>query len=122
MARVVHFEIPIKNPAKTISFYEQALGWKTNKWDGPMEYYLVSTGEQEQPGIDGGFYVPGDGIEGIVNTVDVSDLDATLAKVLAAGGTVASPKNAIPGMGWIAYAKDPDGNLFGMMQMDESAM
>jgi predicted enzyme related to lactoylglutathione lyase len=28
---------------------------------------------------------------------------------------------AIPGIGWLAYVKDPDGNIFGMMQMDAGA-
>jgi predicted enzyme related to lactoylglutathione lyase len=28
---------------------------------------------------------------------------------------------AVPGVGWMAYFKDPDGNMFGMMERDESA-
>lgn len=28
---------------------------------------------------------------------------------------------AIPGVGWLAYAKDPEGTIFGMMQSDPSA-
>ena len=120
MARVIHFEIPVKDAAKTIKFYESALNWSIQKWDGPMEYYMVMTGEEGTSGINGGLYIPDEGITGIVNTVDVTDLDATLAKVSAAGGQIAMPKHAIPGMGWLAYAKDPEGNLFGMMQMDSS--
>jgi predicted enzyme related to lactoylglutathione lyase len=27
----------------------------------------------------------------------------------------------VPGVGWLGYAKDPDGNLFGVMQRDPSA-
>ena len=37
------------------------------------------------------------------------------------GGTEAVPKMAIPGMGWLAYGKDTEGNIFGMMEMDTSA-
>jgi hypothetical protein len=33
----------------------------------------------------------------------------------------AVPKMPVPGVGWLAYAKDPDGNIFGMMQTDASA-
>jgi hypothetical protein len=31
------------------------------------------------------------------------------------------PKMAIAGVDWVAHVKDPDGNIFGMMQMDASA-
>ena len=40
---------------------------------------------------------------------------------VAAGGTVAVPKMPIPTMGWLAYCKDTEGNIFGMMQMDPAA-
>ena len=32
-----------------------------------------------------------------------------------------SPKMPVPGVGWLAYAQDPDGNTFGMMQADPAA-
>ena len=28
----------------------------------------------------------------------------------------------VPGIGWLCYAKDPDGNIFGMLQPDHSAL
>jgi predicted enzyme related to lactoylglutathione lyase len=37
MARVVHFDIVVPNPDRAIRFYEQAFGWKAQKWDGLME-------------------------------------------------------------------------------------
>jgi hypothetical protein len=36
-------------------------------------------------------------------------------------GKVALPKIAVPGVGWLAYCQDPEGNMFGMMQNDTSA-
>jgi hypothetical protein len=44
-----------------------------------------------------------------------------VSKSLAAGGTVALAKMPIPGIGWLAYCKDTEGNIFGMMQRDGSA-
>jgi predicted enzyme related to lactoylglutathione lyase len=41
--------------------------------------------------------------------------------VTAAGGKVLLPKTAVPGIGWLAYCADTEGNAFGMMQSDESA-
>ena len=56
-----------------------------------------------------------------VCTVDVSALDDYLKKAQARGGVVAVPKMAIPGIGWLAYCKDTEGNIFGMMQTDPKA-
>lgn len=53
MARPIHFEIPVDDPQRAIAFYSAALGWKAQKFDG-MEYWLMATGEQGEPGIDGG--------------------------------------------------------------------
>lgn len=61
-------------------------------------------------------------MSGIVNTVDVDNLDEALARVKANGGQMASPINRIPGVGIMAYVRDPEGNTFGMMQRDPNAM
>ena len=34
---------------------------------------------------------------------------------------MAFPKMAIPGVGWLAYGKDTEGNIFGVMQTDPAA-
>ncbi len=54
-------------------------------------------------------------------TIGIASLDDTLAKALDLGAEVALPKQAIPGIGWLAYIKDPEGNIFGLMQNDPSA-
>ena len=66
---------------------------------------------------------PADGqpVNAYVCTVGVASLDDHIAKAEAAGATVAVPKMAIKGVGWIAYCKDTEGNIFGMMQEDEHA-
>jgi len=56
-----------------------------------------------------------------VNTTDVDDLDATTGIVEAAGGLCVVPKMPIPGIGWLAYFKDLDGHIFGVMQADPGA-
>ena len=55
-------------------------------------------------------------------TVGVDDLDAYLARADRAGATVALPRHPVPGIGWLAYVKDTEGNLLGMMQSDEGAV
>jgi uncharacterized protein len=119
MPRVVHFEIPADNPEMAITFYSDLFGWQFTKWDGPMPYWLIDTGEG--PGINGGLLQKNGPDHPVVNTVDVADLDSMVPKVEATGGTIVVPKMPIPGVGWLAYFKDLDGNIVGMMQADSSA-
>ena len=37
------------------------------------------------------------------------------------GGKIVVPKMAVKGMGWFAIALDPDGNVFGLWEMDQSS-
>lgn len=120
MARPIHFEIPADNPERAIGFYQKAFGWKIQKWEGPMPYWLVQTGE-EGPGIDGGLHLREHAGQGTVNTIGVTQLDEAVRQVQAAGGKVAAPKVAIPGVGWLAYCTDTEGNTFGLMQSDPAA-
>ena len=127
MSRAVHFEIHASNPQQLIDFYTSVLGWSFNKWEGG-DYWMIHTGPDEQPGINGGL-MPRRGpvpeamaaVNAFVITVDVEDLDAAMAKATGAGGSVALPRMAVPGIGWQGYRKDPDGNIFGMMQADTGA-
>ena len=123
MPRVVHFEIPTDDADRAVKFYAEVFGWTAQKWDGPQDYWLLTTGQESEPGIDGAI-TPRDGSELFstpVNTVDVSSVDEAAAKVAANGGEIVAPKMAVPGVGYMAYFRDPDGNLFGMMQSDPSA-
>ena len=48
-------------------------------------------------------------------------MDDTVAAVKANGGTIALEKMPVPGVGWLAYAKDTEGNIFGALQPDQTA-
>jgi predicted enzyme related to lactoylglutathione lyase len=121
MPRVVHFEIPADDPQRATAFYGDVFGWQLQKWEGPIEYWLVTTGEDGAPGINGALMRRSPQFPGVVNTVDVPDVDEYVARIERAGGRIASPKAAIPGVGWLAYALDPEGNPFGIMQADPEA-
>lgn len=120
MARVVHFEIPASDTRRCETFYREVFGWNFQKWEGPMEYWLVSTGTEAR-GIDGGMMKRMSPDQSTVNTIEVPSLDETLASVQRQGGTVTVPRSPIPGVGWIAYCSDTESNLFGVLQPDESA-
>lgn len=126
MPRVLHFEIHASDPERGIKFYEKVFGWTFQKWEGPMDYWLITTGPDSEPGINGGLMrrqgeIDGQAVIAYVCTIGVADLDVSMATVEANGGKVALPKMPIPGMGWLAYYKDTEGNIFGMMEPDESA-
>lgn len=121
MARIVHFELPSNDPVKLGAFYREVFDWEITKWDGPMEYYMITTGPDDQPGINGGFYRPEAGMSGVINTLEVTDLDAVLRKVQANGGRIVMPRHAIPGVGYLAYTADVEGNVVGIMQNDPNA-
>jgi predicted enzyme related to lactoylglutathione lyase len=121
MPRVVHFEISADNPDRAVAFYKDVFGWDFQKWEGPTDYWLVRTGPDGQPGINGGLFVRKGPMTGHVNSIDVPSIDEFLAKVTAHGGEIAVPKMPIPGVGWLAYAKDTEGSIFGLHQPDPTA-
>ncbi len=126
MPRIVHFEIHADDPERAINFYRDTFGWEFTKWEGPFDYWLVTTGPKEDMGIDGGLLkrttpIDGEAIMAYVGIVGVEKLDATISAVEKHGGTVTMPKKSIPGVGWLAYFKDTEGNIFGAMQPDMSA-
>jgi len=121
MSRVIHFEVPADNPERAVDFYKKVFGWNFQKWDGPQEYWLVSTGPDTQPGINGGLLrrqYPG---AGTCNTISVASLDQAIASVAQHGGKNVVPKMAIPGVGHLAYCSDTEGNVFGLLQADHNA-
>jgi uncharacterized protein len=120
MPRVIHFEIPADNPDRAVKFYSEVFGWKFQKWAGPMEYWLITTGPDGQPGINGGLQRRSSPASSIVNTVDVASIEQSIATVESKGGKTMMPKTPIRGVGYVAYCQDPEGNLFGMMQADPS--
>ncbi|MFH0928846.1 MAG: VOC family protein [Candidatus Aenigmatarchaeota archaeon] len=115
MSRVVHFEIFGKEPENLIDFYSKVFGWKFEKW-GPMNYWMIKTGEG--PGIDGGLNKENNPA---INTIDVDDIDKALENVKNAGGTLLTEKMTVPGVGYLAYFKDPQGNTFGLMKNNPSS-
>ena len=121
MARLVHFEMNVKDVHKTISFYEDVFGWRFQKWDGPMDYWLIMTGDEDEPGIDGGLGYEEEGFPKMVNTIDVNDIDDIIKKIESKGGVIVRAKHAVPGVGWLAYFKDSEGVMSGIMQNDPIA-
>lgn len=120
MSKVVHFEIPSADPQKSMDFYSRVFGWKYQQF-GNFEYWLAITGEDDQPGINGAIMKRNDPAQPLTNAISVQNMDEALALIEKSGGQVVVPKSAVPGMGWNAYFKDPDGIIMGVWQDDVNA-
>ncbi len=118
MTRVVHFDLSADDPARAAQFYRRLFGWSVDRWDGPAEYWLMSTGTADQPGITGGIarrVEPGDSTAVVY---EVASADEAAARVVACGGTIREPKQALPGVGYLVACRDTEGNTFCLLQPD----
>jgi uncharacterized protein len=121
MSRVIHFEIPALEPERAAAFYRKAFGWNIEKWPGPMEYWMMTTGADGAPGINGGLLKKQAPTTATTNTIGVESIDQAIERVKSAGGKLVMPKTPIPTVGYCAYLEDTEGNLFGVMQSDPNA-
>jgi predicted enzyme related to lactoylglutathione lyase len=128
MNRVVHFEIHAKDGDAMQKFYEDVFGWKITNLGAQMgNYRMIVTGEdagaEKWPGINGGMTprhgdpaASGQPVNAFVCTISVDNVDTYIDKVKSAGGTMALDKMDVPGVGWLAYCKDLEENIFGILQ------
>ena len=121
MSRVIHFEIPAAEPERAAAFYKQVFGWSFEKWPGPMEYWMVTTGADGAPGINGGLLKKQAPTTATTNTIGVDSVAKAIVAVKSAGGKLVMPKTPIPTIGYFAYLEDTEGNLFGVLQSDANA-
>jgi len=122
MPKVIHFEIPAEDTKRAVAFYKKAFGWNISKYPGEgMDYWLAAAGEDKEPGINGAISKKDDAHPTTINTISVPSFEDAVKKIKAAGGEVLTPKMAVPNVGYMAYGKDTEGNLFGIMQADPKA-
>lgn len=112
------FEIPSIQLDQAQAFYETVLACKMRREPmGPSEGAVFPyEGEGVGGSVMAGPTAPVPGANGPLVYLDASpSLDAVLARVTAAGGHIAMPRQALPpGMGFIAHIIDLDGNRIGL--------
>ena len=128
MFRPTHFEIHAEQPERAIAFYQKLFGWKFSAFGPPGTYWLITTGLETDAGINGGLLPrrggapeQGQPVNAYICSLNVPALDESVRTALEQGGELALPKMAIPGVGWLAYVKDTEGNIVGLMQADTAA-
>lgn len=121
MPKVIHFEINADEPLRAKKFYESLFNWKIEKWDGPVEYWTIDAGDDDEEGIEGGIQKREQAEDQIFNYIQVLSVDEFSKKIEENGGALASPKITVPGVGHFYMFKDTEGNKLGIMQEDELA-
>jgi hypothetical protein len=116
MAQAVHVEWPAGDAGREQKFLEDLFGWQFEQMGGPVDYRMARASEQQGAAVS----ASPTGERGLLVYYDVEDLDAQIARVSELGGQ-GEDKQPVPGMGWFARCKDPEGNSFGLWQTDESA-
>ncbi len=109
MARLTYLELPVADTTSAKRFYADAFGWTFADF-GPT-YAATTSGD-----TDIGFQAdPSEKTGAALPVIEVADLDATVAAVTAAGGTITAPIFAFPG-GRRFHFRDGDGHELAVMQ------
>src|SRR6201989_2702517 len=102
---------PVSDLERAKPVYAALLGVAPQS-DAP--YYVGFEAAGQQIGL-----VPGGAAQGMTSPVaywHVSDIEAKLAEVTAAGATVKEPAHDVGGGRLVATVTDPDGNVLGLLQ------
>jgi predicted enzyme related to lactoylglutathione lyase len=102
---------PVSDVDKAKAVYTALLGMEPQSDES---YYVGYETEGQHIGL-----VPGGGPQGMTTPVtywEVSDIEAKLAELTAAGATVNEPAHEVGGGRRVATVTDPDGNVLGILQ------
>jgi len=116
------FAIHVDDVDRARAFYESVFEWVFEPW-GPPGFYLVHTGDEASPGVQGLMHArqtprSGEGLNGFEPTFSVDDVDVIAARVEASGGRVTLAKYVIPTVGALIRFLDTEGNDVGAMKYD----
>ena len=111
MARLNYVELPVGEIGAVKGFYESVFGWSLTAF-GPT-YACTLTGDTDL-GLQA---EAAEATRAPLPVIQVDDIDAALAAVTAAGGTIVRPIFSFPG-GRRFQFQDPAGNELAVMQAD----
>lgn len=119
---VSHFDVHADDLARARRFYETVFGWRFSSW-GPPDFFLITTGSEDDPGIGGALRtrndpLTGEGVRCYECTIAVEDVAAIEKRIVANGGVIVMPRVTIPTVGQLIKFHDTEGNLVGAMQYE----
>ncbi|GAA0327899.1 VOC family protein [Sphingomonas oligophenolica] len=117
----IWYELMTADPDASKAFYDDVIGWTIEAQpSGEMDYRMIDSGSGG--GSVGGVMRLTEAMQagGAKPTwlfyIGVNDVDASVEKIKAAGGSVLMPAWDIPGIGRIAMVADPQGIPFYIMR------
>jgi predicted enzyme related to lactoylglutathione lyase len=122
--RVIRFEVPTSDEERAARFFANVFGWqRKDRREGSGEIPLLETGPDKEMGINGSLYlksrVPAENAR-FINMIEVDNIDSYIAKLKSHGAAILFGKATLSGGGYLAYFRDPDGNVMGIMQYDRA--
>lgn len=95
--------------AESRAFYSDVFGWKLNPMSAELAIGMATSG----PSMTLRANLP-DATQTLVPFIGVPDVEAALARVVAAGGSVERAPWSLPMIGTLARFKDPSGTVYGL--------
>jgi uncharacterized protein len=116
----IWYELLARDPDAAERFYTHVLGWSVERPQlaAAPDYRVLAAPDGD--GVAGLMAVPPGApmAPGWLFYLAADDVDATVERIIAAGGAVAMPATDIPEVGRIALVADPHGTLFYVMRGD----
>lgn len=112
------FELPVTDMARAIAFYQTVFGYTMQAQSfGNSHHMAFFPMDMNEKGIGGALFA-GKGCtpsaHGTLVYFTAPDIDATVERIVAAGGHIALPKTDIGEYGWMAFFIDSEGNRVGL--------
>ena len=124
MTTIVHFDISADDVQRARKFYEKLFGWKIYKYPHSTEeyFYVETTKPNGEQGLSGGISKREKPNHKITNYIEVDSIDDSLIQVKRFGGKIIEPKAEIPTVGFMARCEDTEGNIFGLLEVEENVL
>jgi len=115
----IWYELLTSDPAAAAKFYGELLGWTAkDSGQAAMDYRLLHSGDAAVAGL---MTLPAGAVKSgmppsWLGYVSVADVDDSVARIIAAGGSLQMPAMDVPGVGRFAMVADPQGAGLYVMQ------
>ncbi|MBI1757347.1 MAG: VOC family protein [Fimbriimonas ginsengisoli] len=107
-----HIEFDSTDLARSQRFFEGLFGWTFRAFGEKM--VVFGLGDQHLGGLQKADNVAPGRSPSV--WIEVASLDPMVTKAVGSGGSLERGREEVPGVGWSAVVKDPDGNFVGLVE------
>jgi predicted enzyme related to lactoylglutathione lyase len=123
MPKFCHVEIAADRVDRAVQFYKKVFEWDMERDEEAQEEYWLVNPQEDEPNITAGIVQRAFPDDSTMPTYEVTSVDGFARRIVGAGGTVYEDVPIIlPGIGYMHYCADSEGNAFGILQYDEKAI